>query len=129
MVLHFVLVLVNPGRGISYFFQVLQDDRRWETPRGKEKMYVPLCERSGGRRDSWGGRVAVMQLETGQVRIEERFADLLGSEHKVCHTSAVPQARNLAALVPAGVSDNTHPHQCVLVHTHTHVFSKAVLLT
>lgn len=38
VVLHFVLVLVNPGWGISYFFQVLQADRRWERPGGEEKM-------------------------------------------------------------------------------------------
>lgn len=67
-------------------------------------MYVPPRERSariGGGGDSWGRRVAVMQLESAQVRRQDRFADLLGSERKVCNarnTSAVPQARNLGAL-------------------------------
>lgn len=46
----------------------------------------------------WGRRVAPMQLESAQVRRQGRFADLLGSERKVCTTGAVAQARNLAAL-------------------------------
>lgn len=65
MVLHFILALINPGWGISYFFQVLQADRRWERPGGKEKMCAPPRERSartGG--NSWGRRVAVMRLES-----------------------------------------------------------------
>ena len=36
--LHFLLVLVNPSWGISYFFQVLQADRRWVRPGGEEKI-------------------------------------------------------------------------------------------
>jgi len=39
-----------------------------------------------------------MQLESAQVRRWDRFADLLGSEHKVCNNGAVPQAKNFTAL-------------------------------
>lgn len=46
VVLHFVLVLVKLGWGISSFFQTLQADRRWEKPGGKEKTRGPPCERS-----------------------------------------------------------------------------------
>lgn len=91
MVLHFVLVLVNLGWGISYFFQTLQADRRWEKPGGKEKMRGPPRERSARiGENSWGRRVALMQLESAQVRRQDRFVNLLGSECKVCNTGAVP---------------------------------------
>lgn len=42
------------------------------------------------RGNTWGRRVAVVQLESAQVRRRDRFADLLGSEHEVCNTGAVP---------------------------------------
>lgn len=40
--------------------------------------------------NSWGRRVALMQLESAQVRRQDRFVNLLGSECKVCNTGAVP---------------------------------------
>lgn len=102
VVLHFVLVFVNPGWGISYFFQVLWADRRLEGPGGEEKMCVPPGERSVRLGEiSWGRRVAVMLTESAQVRRQGRFilfVDLLGCGNKVCNPDAVPQARNPAAL-------------------------------
>lgn len=48
--LHFVLVFVNPGWGISYFFQVLWADRRLEGPGGEENVLASwgeVCEAGG----------------------------------------------------------------------------------